>query len=201
MNVQTFVVGMLETNCYVAGSIRTSEAIIIDPGFESRSEVAQIINCIEAENLKIKFIINTHGHSDHVSGNLFLKKKYNVPICIHEKDATAITGFEESALQADVLLKDHDEVQFGGEALKVLHTPGHSAGSICLLSEVLVFTGDTLFAGGMGRTDLLGGSERDMKSSLEKLLRLPDGLTVYPGHGPVTSIGVERRVNPFLRWL
>jgi glyoxylase-like metal-dependent hydrolase (beta-lactamase superfamily II) len=201
MKVQTFVVGMLETNCYVARSIRTSEAIIIDPGFESRSEVAQIIDYIKAENLKIKFIVNTHGHSDHVSGNLFLKKKYQVLTCVHEKDAAAIAGFDERALPADVLLKDNDDVQFGDEALKVLHTPGHSAGSICLLSEKLVFTGDTLFAGGIGRSDMLGGSERDMKSSLEKLLRLPDGLAVYPGHGPVTSIGVERRVNPFLSWL
>lgn len=201
MNVQTFVVGMLETNCYVARSIRTSEAIIIDPGFESRSEAAQLINYLEAEKLKIKFIINTHGHSDHVSGDLFLKEKYDVPICIHEKDAAAIEGFDESALPADVFLKDHDELQFGGEALKVLHTPGHSPGSICLLSEELAFTGDTLFAGGIGRTDLLGGSERDMKPSLKKLLHLPDGLTVYPGHGPATLIGVERRANPFLRWL
>ena len=201
MDVQTFVVGMLETNCYVASSSRTLEAVAIDPGFESESEATQIVNYIDAANLKIKFILNTHGHSDHVSGDLFLKKKYNAPICIHENDAALIAGFDEKALPADVLMKVEDKVRFGDESLRVVHTPGHSRGSICLLSEDLVFTGDTLFASGMGRTDLLGGSEHDMKSSMEKLRRLSDSLIVYPGHGPATSIGVERRDNPFLSWL
>jgi glyoxylase-like metal-dependent hydrolase (beta-lactamase superfamily II) len=124
-----------------------------------------------------------------------------VPICIHAKDAQFLLGSGESIPPANILLEDEGLLKFGQSSLKVMHTPGHSRGSVSLVGEKLVFTGDTLFAGGIGRTDFTGGSARDMKLSLEKLLRLPDYFVVYPGHGPTTILGEERRVNPFLQWL
>lgn len=201
MNVQTFVVGELATNCYVVNSRETKDAVIIDPGFESPTEAGQIFRYVDTMMLKIAFIINTHGHADHVGGNVILKRKYSVPICIHEYDARVIGGLNEKTMPANVLLRDQDKIRFGDETLKIMHTPGHTPGSICLLTEKLAFTGDTLFASGIGRTDFPGGSIRDMNLSLNKLLLLSDSLVVYPGHGFVTTIGEERRVNPFLRWL
>jgi glyoxylase-like metal-dependent hydrolase (beta-lactamase superfamily II) len=201
MKIQTFTVGMLSTNCYVAICQETKNAVLIDPGFDSSSEAGLVFRFVDEASLKVNFIINTHGHPDHIAGNNISKKKHSVPICIHEYDAGATDDVNEKTLPANVLLKDGNQIRFGDATLKIMHTPGHTPGSICLLDEKLVFTGDTLFAGGIGRTDLTGGSYRDMKLSLEKLLRLPDGLVVYPGHGPSTTIGTERRVNPFLRWL
>jgi glyoxylase-like metal-dependent hydrolase (beta-lactamase superfamily II) len=201
MKVQTFTVGMLATNCYVAICQETKDAVLIDPGFDSSSEAEMVFRFVDEALLKVKFIINTHGHSDHVASNDISKKKYNVPICIHEYDANATNDVSDKTLPPNVLLKDGDQIRFGDATLKIMHTPGHTPGSICLLGEKLVFTGDTLFAGGIGRTDFIGGSYRDMKLSLQKLLRLSDDLVVYPGHGPSTTIGAERRVNPFLRWL
>ena len=208
MKVQTFTVGKLFTNCYVAACPQTREAIIIDPGFESSVEAAEIFRYIE-EALKLKFIVNTHGHPDHVCGNGIVKEKFKTPILIHEKDAHMLGkvgkviakffGFKNSSPPADVLLKDGDTVKFGNQTLKVMHTPGHSPGSISLLGEKEVFTGDTLFAGSIGRTDLPQGSETEMKSSLKKLARLPDFFKVYPGHGPPTTIGEENANNPFLK--
>jgi hydroxyacylglutathione hydrolase len=201
MKVRTFTVGYLSTNCYVANCRKTRNAIIIDPGFDSSDEAEQIFRYVEEEELKIKFIVNTHGHSDHVSGDVTLRKRYDVPICIHKSETPVEVDLNEKQSPRNVLLKDDDVVEFGDAKLKVLHTPGHTLGSICLLGETLIFTGDTLFAGGIGRTDFPGGSDRDMKLSLEKLQRMPDRLVVYPGHGPSTTIGEEKRGNPFLLWL
>lgn len=208
--VQTFTVGKLYTNCYIAACPETREAIIIDPGFENLSEAEKIFSFIEEETLSLKFIVNTHGHSDHVCGNGIVKEKFKTPILIHEKDAFMLGkvgkviarffGFKNTSPPPDILLKDGDTVTFGKQALKVLHTPGHSPGSISLLGEREVFTGDTLFAGSIGRTDLPQGSEKAMKQSLEKLASLPDFFKVYPGHGPASTIGEEKRSNPFLNW-
>jgi glyoxylase-like metal-dependent hydrolase (beta-lactamase superfamily II) len=195
MRIQTFNVGMLSTNCYVANCPETKEAIIIDPGLDATQEADPIIRYVNASALKVKFIVNTHGHSDHVSGNALLKKKYIVPICIHEYDVHCLNG------SANVVLKDKGLLKFGQMTLEVMHTPGHTPGSISLVGENLVFTGDTLFAGGIGRTDFPGGSDSDMRLSLEKLLLLSDNYVVYPGHGEVSTIGEEKRFNPFLRWL
>ena len=115
------------------------------------------------------------------------------------KSAARFSGFDYFSPPADILLHDGDSVKFGKVTLKVMHTPGHTTGSILLLDEKEVFTGDTLFAGSIGRVDLPGGSERDMRLSLKKLLRLPDQYVVYPGHGPTTTMGEEKRVNPFLQ--
>jgi hydroxyacylglutathione hydrolase len=201
MQIQTFEVGILSTNCYIVNCTETMEAIIIDPGFDDAHEADQIIRYVDENRLKVKFIVNTHGHQDHISGDVILKRKYGVPICIHAYDANCLDGLSVNFSPANVLLGDEDLVKFGQVTLKVMHTPGHTLGGMSLVGERLVFTSDTLFAGGIGRTDFAGGSERDMRLSLEKLLCLPDDYVVYPGHGGISTIGKEKRFNPFLRWL
>ncbi len=201
MQIQAFTVGMLSTNCYVVNCPETKEAIIIDPGFDVAHEAEQIIRYVDASALEVKFIVNTHGHPDHIRGNNVLKRKYSVPICIHAYDAPCLNGLGDNISPANVLLEDKGLLRFGQMTLKVLHTPGHTPGSISLVGEKLVFTGDTLFAGGIGRTDFAGGSDRDMRLSLKKLMCLPENYVVYPGHGDVSTIGEEKRFNPFLRWL
>lgn len=201
MKIQTFNVGILSTNCYVANCAETREAVIIDPGFDGAHEAEQIIRYVDASTLKVKFIVNTHGHSDHISGDRVLKKRYGVPVCIHAYDAPCLNELGETIPPPNVLLEDESLLKFGQAVLKVMHTPGHSRGSISLVGEKLVFSGDTLFAGGIGRTDFAGGSDRDMRQSLEKLLRLPDTYIVYSGHGAVSTMGEEKRFNPFLQWL
>jgi hydroxyacylglutathione hydrolase len=201
VRIQTFNVGMLSTNCYVANCQETRDAVIIDPGLDVPSEAEQIFRYVDEGTLKVKFIANTHGHPDHIRGDSILKKKYSVPICIHAYDAHFVNALDGNISPANILLEDEDLLKFGKVTLKVMCTPGHTPGSISLVGEKLVFTGDTLFAGGIGRTDFIGGSDRDMRLSLEKLLRLPDHYVVYPGHGATTMIGEEKRVNPFLQWL
>jgi hydroxyacylglutathione hydrolase len=198
MRVQAFIVGVLATNCYIVNCRETGNAVIIDPGFDSTAEATQIFRYVEEEKLTIKFVLNTHGHWDHIGGNEVLRKKYGVPVCIHELDAHEIASLNGKTSEQTVMLRDADLVEFKDAKLRVIHTPGHTPGSICLLGEKLVFTGDTLFAGGIGRTDFLGGSSLDIKLSLEKLLRLPESLIVYPGHGPETTIAEEKQDNPFL---
>ncbi|MEM3565544.1 MAG: MBL fold metallo-hydrolase [Candidatus Bathyarchaeia archaeon] len=208
MIIQMFTVGKLFTNCYIVACEETREAILIDPGFDSISEAEKIFKFIEEKALKLKYTVNTHGHPDHVCGNGIVKKQFQAPILVHEKDAFMLGafgkviakffGFNSSSPSADTLLKDRDYVKFGKITLKVMHTPGHSPGSISLVGENEVFTGDTLFAGSIGRADLPQGSESDMKESLKKLANLPDAFKVYPGHGPITTIGEEKQSNPFL---
>ena len=201
MLIEMFPVGMLSTNCYVVNCKETLEAIIIDPGLDFSSEAEQIFRFIESGKLKVKFIVNTHGHSDHVNGNMVFQEKFGAPVCIHLLDAPFLGEASSGGMPSNVLLKDHDFVKFGEVSLKILHTPGHTPGSICLVGDKIVFTGDTLFAGSIGRTDFPESSSADMDVSLRKLLGLPDGLLVYPGHGEVSVMGTEKRVNPFLQGL
>ncbi len=198
MLIETFTVGGLSTNCYVVASQETKEAVIIDPGIDLIFEADQIIDYVAEAGLKIKLVVNTHGHSDHINGDAIFQEKYNVPICIHRLDADCLAMLENTNFPATVLLDDGAIIEFGDQSLKVIHTPGHTPGSICLLGDRLVFTGDTLFAGGIGRTDFPGGSDSDMQKSLQKLQNLPENLLIYPGHGPTSMIGEEKRVNPFL---
>jgi hydroxyacylglutathione hydrolase len=198
MLFETFTVGMLSTNCYVASSQETKEAIIIDPGLDLSSEALPILEYIAARKLNVKFILNTHGHDDHIQGNAFFQKKFNVPICIHILDEHFIEDLEKDNFPPNLLFNDGDLIKVGNEALRVLHTPGHTPGSICLVGEKLVFTGDTLFAGGIGRTDFPGGSMSEMRNSLKKLMELPFNLLVYPGHGESSIIVEEKKSNPFL---
>jgi glyoxylase-like metal-dependent hydrolase (beta-lactamase superfamily II) len=198
MLIETFTVGGLSTNCYVVSSQKTRDAIIIDPGLDLSIEAEQIFDYVTQAGLNITMIVNTHGHTDHINGDAIFQEKYKVPICIHRFDAPSLAVLENVNFPPTVLLDDGSSIKFGDESLKVMHTPGHTPGSICLISERLVFTGDTLFAGGIGRTDFPGGSEGDMRLSLEKLQRLPEYFLIYPGHGPTSMMGEEKRVNPFL---
>jgi len=198
MLVETFIVGMLSTNCYVASCPQTKNAIIIDPGLDLPVEAQPIIDYIHEAGLNVKFIVNTHGHSDHVKGNLWFQRKYPVPICIHTLDARFLADLRSDDSTPNILLEEGSVISCGQETLRVLHTPGHTPGSICLVGEKLVFSGDTLFAGGIGRTDFPEGSISDMRLSLQKIVDLPDYMLVYPGHGETTMIGEEKRINPFI---
>lgn len=198
MIIETFIVGMLSTNCFVVNSEKSKEAIVIDPGLDSPVEAQQIFDYIAKEKLKVKLILNTHGHHDHISGDLIFQEKYGIPIYIHRYDVPLLEALETSKLHAPVLLEEGSLIKFGDESLTVMLTPGHTPGSICLVGEKVVFTGDTLFNEGIGRTDFPGGSLRAIRASLQKLVGLPNYLLVYPGHGPMSIIGEEKRNNPFL---
>jgi hydroxyacylglutathione hydrolase len=189
---------MLATNCYVANCEGTKEAIIVDPGLDFDSEAQPILNYIRQKMLTIKFIVNTHGHSDHVNGDVVFQEKFGVSICIHKLDAYFLETLKTSKAPDKVLLEEGSQIKFGEETLRVLHTSGHTQGSICLVGDKVMFSGDTLFASSIGRTDFNEGSPSDMKVSLEKIRQLPDNLLVYPGHGPSTLLGQEKRINPFL---
>jgi len=202
-------VGSFFTDCYVVWCNKTKKAIVIDPGFELESEGKIVLDILKKNDLTAKFIVDTHGHPDHTCGNGIVKDATSAPILIHRLDAnmlssvgkrlTALFGVHVNSPTADGYLKDGDVVKFGEVALRVLHTPGHSPGSVSLVGEDCVFTGDTLFAGSIGRTDILGGSSKEIMQSLKKLALLPDKFVVYPGHGPKSTIGEEKRSNPFLQ--
>ena len=204
------IVGPLATNCYIVVCEKTSEALIIDPGF-SMEEKKNILNEIIQRGFKVKQILNTHGHVDHICGNSILKAFTGASLLIHENDAPMLAdpsrnlsytlGYNVVSPEADRLLKDGEIVKVGDLKFIVIHTPGHTKGSISLFSkrEKVVFTGDTLFAGSIGRTDLPGSSLNEIMHSLKgKLMNLPEETVVYPGHGGKTTIGREKRTNPFL---
>lgn len=205
-----FSVGTLGTNCYLIGCEEKREAAIIDPGFDNVKEAEKIMKIAEKEKLHIKYIINTHGHLDHISGNGIFKKMTGAPILIHEDDAPMLTSSvrnlsgtyrdEITSPPADQLLHEGDIIIIGNIKLKVIHTPGHSKGGISLVYDGIVFTGDTLFAGSIGRTDFPDSSYKEIINSIRtKLAILPDYLKVYSGHGPTSTIGEEKRSNPFLQ--
>jgi len=176
MKVHALTVGIINTNCYILES--NTELIVIDPG----GDPDLIFNIIQKINKPVKYIINTHFHFDHNIGNLELKNKTGADIVIHEKEKPYI-GFP-----VDQYIQAGDELVFGKEKLEVIETPGHTEGGICLLGKNEIFTGDTLFQGTYGRTDLPGGDEEKMQASLKKLAGIiKPGMTVYPGHGRMYS--------------
>lgn len=202
MILKKFVVGPLETNCYVFGDEVAGEVAVIDPG----GDPAPIKKYIEKNGLKVKCVINTHGHGDHIGANAM----FDAPVLIHKLDKDFLTspalnmssafGAHISVPEANRILNDGDRIEIGGYKLEVLHTPGHTPGSISLRYENTVFTGDTLFFEGVGRTDLPDGSWEALITSIgTKLLSLPDDCRVYPGHGSHTTIGHERKNNHFLQ--
>ena len=207
MVVKTLVVGSFAANCYVVGSSSTMKGMIIDPG----AEAPTILRTVQQMGLSVSLIVITHAHIDHVGAVRAVTEKTHAQFAIHEAEkgllltapmrmltALGLTPVK-SPPQPDRLLKDGDRIDVDDLHFEVLHTPGHSSGGICLLGHGVVFSGDTLFKLGIGRTDFPGCShERLMKSIREKLMVLPDETIVYPGHGPPTTIGDERRGNPFL---
>ncbi len=205
MKVEKLVVGEMQANCYLAWDEQSKEAVVIDPGGDADT----IVDAISRNSLKVIHIIDTHAHVDHVGANDLIRQKTEASLFIHSADVSLLQdlelnlsqmlGREKNFLPPTGVLEDKDKLKLKGFDLEVLHTPGHTPGSVCLYGDGRLFSGDTLFAGGVGRTDLPGGNFKQLKDSLEhKILKLSDKVVVYPGHGPNTTIGKERRDNPFL---
>ncbi len=199
--IKKIVVGGMKANCYIFGDSKSREAFVIDPG----GDYHKIKTLIDRYNLKVKAVINTHGHIDHISANRYL----SFPIWIHKDDAdflqdskknlSSLFGFNLKSPAATRLLAEGEVLTIGDLSLEVVHTPGHTPGSICLKSDGVLFTGDILFCGGIGRSDFPLGSEGRLLQSLkDKVLVCVDETIVYPGHGPLTTIGREKKSNPFL---
>lgn len=206
MILESLVVGPLGVNCFILGCEETREGVIIDAGEDAN----RIIAAVESLGLKISQVISTHGHFDHVGANRAVVEHFKARLLIHEADAPMLEraadvarayGLQgENSPQPEQFLTDGLEILFGTCRLTVLHTPGHTQGGCCLYlaAEKTVITGDTLFADSIGRTDLPGGSHQQLLESIRtKLFSLPDDVTAYPGHGPETTIGHEKRHNPY----
>lgn len=206
VSFQGLVVGPLATNCYVVWDQSTRAAAIIDPG----GDAAKIRETVSSNDLKPASILLTHGHLDHCYAAGHIARKYGAAIYMHEADVGQVelslpvlemvydvSGFVRFSPSEP--LEDGDVLQLGESTIKVLHTPGHSPGGVCFVTDAGVFCGDTIFAGSVGRTDFPGGDHDQLIESIKsKLLTLPDSIHLYPGHGPSTTVGGEKTTNPFL---
>ncbi len=201
---ETLTVGPLAVNCYIIGSKKDSAAIVMDAGGDHE----EILNVLRKHNLSLQFLINTHAHFDHVGGVRYLQDLTGAKFFLHQDDIPLLDCLNE---QTDAFglpsipipkivqpLVDNEEIAIGNESILVIHTPGHSPGSVCFLIDDAVFVGDTLFAGSTGRTDLYGGSYPTLINSIKtRLFTLKSHVIVYPGHGTFTTIGEEKQHNPF----
>ena len=205
MILEALTVGGLATNCYILGDEESRQAVVIDPG----GDFGIIEASLKKLKLEVKYIVLTHGHIDHIGALSKLKKATGAEILIHSKDSAMLSdpsqnlsffsGDDVIATKADRLLQEGETVQCGEITLEVLHTPGHTPGGISLLTDKMIFTGDALFCGSIGRTDFPGSSHQGLITSIkDKLLSKDDDCIIYPGHGPSSTIGEERRNNPFL---
>jgi hydroxyacylglutathione hydrolase len=203
MIIKSLVVGPLENNCFIIADENTKEGLVVDPG----DEPDRILDLINKNSFNIKYIVCTHAHFDHVGAVPDLKKETGAKLVIHRdeleiykstKDQAAIWGYELDPLpEPDMFVSEGDKIEVGDLKFEILHTPGHSPGGICLYGEGILITGDTLFAGSVGRTDFYGGDMEKLKRSFRRLLSLSDKIKVLPGHGPETTIGQERTDNFF----
>jgi len=188
MIIKQLEIGYMDNFCYIVGCEKTRKALVIDPG----DDVDRIVSTAEKQGLEIETIVNTHGHGDHTAGNAELKSLTGAKIIIHALDAA---GYPT----ADVLLEDEKILQLGEITFDVIHTPGHTPGGICLHAQGNLFTGDTLFVGDSGRTDLPGGDRPTLGKSIRRLMQLPDDTIIWPGHDygptPTSTIGWEKRNN------
>jgi glyoxylase-like metal-dependent hydrolase (beta-lactamase superfamily II) len=205
--LMALAVGPLEVNCYIVWDRETKKAFVIDPGGDEDVIKMEVWK----NSLDVEYIVNTHGHFDHVGGDAALKEALGAPIAIHGSDAGLMAEAHERGVifgvnapkqpAPDKLLEDGSTLKAGGLTLEVIHTPGHTPGGVCLFdrADSILFTGDTLFAGSVGRTDLEDGSYEELMESIKtRILPLSDSVRIYPGHGPDSTIGAERRNNPFI---
>ncbi|WP_353097025.1 MBL fold metallo-hydrolase [Tissierella praeacuta] len=206
MKIIRIPAGIYAANCYIVYSELTREGIVVDPG----GDVDDILSSIRENGLKIKYIVLTHAHADHISGVKELNKELSVSIMVHEDDREMLIDGNKNLstmmamgtieIEPDRLLKDGDIIEFGNDKAEIIHTPGHTPGGICIKIGDNILTGDTLFTGSIGRTDLLGGDYDKIISSIKnKLMIYPDNIQIFPGHGAPSTIGKERVTNPFLR--
>ena len=203
MKIHTLDVGYLGTNCYAVSN--NGEAVLIDPG----DGFLKIVRFLERENLTLKAVFLTHGHFDHIGAVNAIKEKYKVPVYIHKNDCEMAKnpalnssydfGGPEIFCDPDTFYEDGDKINLIGETFEIIHTPGHTEGGVCIKAEDSIFTGDTLFLGSIGRTDLYKGDYETLMNSLKKLVLLDKDYKVFPGHGEATTISYEKSKNPFLR--
>ena len=205
MEIVTLQVGSLGTNCYLVYDEQTKDGVVIDPGGEG----ARIIKELEARNIKTLAILLTHGHADHIMALKYVREALQVPVIMHKDDEAMLSnanrnlsffvGEPITCMSAEQLVQDGEVILLGSLTFTVLHTPGHTPGGCCFKFGADVFCGDTIFSESIGRTDLPGGSYQQLLESIHgKILSLPDEISLYPGHGPKTTVGWERRMNPFL---
>ena len=206
LTIQSFAVMPFDENCYVV-SDDTGEGVVIDPGGMAK----EILAYIREAKIDLKAVLDTHGHCDHIGANDAIRDATEAPLYIHKEDGAMISdirlnlsafmGFKVISRPAEHLLSEGDKISFGNSELEVIHTPGHTKGGVCFVGDGVAFTGDTLFASSIGRSDFPGGSEVELIGNIKKkLLALPDETKVYSGHGPSSEIGWERKCNPYLQW-
>lgn len=208
MKIETLVVGPVETNCYVISDPVSHEAVVIDAG----DDADEILAYMEREQLRVKYVLNTHGHFDHTQANDEVRQKTGAPLAIHADDVELLLAPEKvsdslyisahGSQAPEIMLHNGDTIAFGPYQLRVIYTPGHSKGGCCFyeVKEKVCFTGDTLFKGSIGRTDLYGGDYGILlKSVRDRLQVLADDTVIYPGHGPESNMAFERKANPYLK--
>jgi len=205
LSVKRLVVPPLEANCWIVAAEGAQKAAVIDPGGAGPA----ILEAVQQLDATVAAVLLTHGHFDHMTAAVELADGSDAPIYAHAADAPMLArpqdqmpGFVDESVRGVEDMRavvEGDEIEVGGLRLSVVETPGHSPGGVCYLAEGAIFTGDTLFAGGIGRTDLPGGDHRQLMASIrDKILSLPDATTIHPGHGPTSTVGHERRRNPWL---
>ena len=194
MNIRTLTLGAYQTNCYIVSGT-PGQCVVIDPGYEA----AAILSVLEREGLQAEAILLTHGHFDHVGAVKDLARETNCPVYIHEKELSLPPVMTAGKLHYTNTCAEGDTLSLAGLTIRVLETPGHTPGSVCLVCGNYLFSGDTLFAGSCGRVDFPGSSPRDMVRSLARLAAMEEDFTVCPGHGEASTLRAEQAYNPYLR--
>ena len=198
MIVKTIITGEIQENCYIVIEENTKKAFMVDPGDEGK----KIADVVDSLGVELEFILLTHGHFDHVGAVEYIADKYKIPFYINEIDekwSEKVPSLFGKLRKADGYLKDGDTIAFGDKSIKIISTPGHTEGGLCFLIDDVLLTGDTLFRASVGRTDFPGGNSKKIIDSIKnRLLGLGDDISVYPGHGPSSTIAFEKERNPYL---